>query len=208
MVSAAFALAFALLFRNNFAGRKLSLFLFQLNLTIPHLVGALGVLYLLSQSGTFARIAASAGMLTTPQQFPALVFDPWSIAIITQYVWKETPFITLMLLASLQTTTTDYEQAARNLGANWLQSMRHIVLPALAPSLAWSSTIVFAFTFGAFEVPLLLGASQPQALAVLAYRKYADVDLAARPDAMVIAIFTAIICIGVSFAMRGFRKQT
>ena len=53
--------------------------------------------------------------------------------------------------------------------------------------------IVFAFTFGAYEVPLLLGASHPQALPVLAWRTYADVDLAARPQAMAMAVIIALL---------------
>ena len=56
----------------------------------------------------------------------------------------------------------------------------------------FASVIVFAFTFGAFEIPLLLGANYPSALPVLAYRKYTDVDLGAMPDAMAIAITIAI----------------
>jgi putative spermidine/putrescine transport system permease protein len=51
--------------------------------------------------------------------------------------------------------------------------------------------IVFAFTFGAYEVPLAAGASHPQALPVLAYKTYTDVDLAARPEAMAMAVVIA-----------------
>jgi putative spermidine/putrescine transport system permease protein len=56
-----------------------------------------------------------------------------------------------------------------------------------------ASVIVFAFTFGAYEVPLLLGANHPQALPVLAWRTYSDVDLAARPQAMAMAVVIALM---------------
>ncbi len=207
VISSALALGVALLLRGTFAGRGVTLFLFQLNLTIPHIVGALGIFYLISQSGSFARIAGAAGAITSPSDFPALVYDPFSIGIIVQYVWKETPFTALMLLASLQAIGADHEQAARTLGASRLQSIRHVVLPAISPSLTWASMIVFAFTFGAFEVPLLLGASQPQALSVLAYRKYADVDLAARPDAMVIALLMATFCAALLIMYRSMIRR-
>jgi putative spermidine/putrescine transport system permease protein len=42
-------------------------------------------------------------------------------------------------------------------------------------------------------VPLLLGASHPQALPVLAYKTYTDVDLASRPEAMAMAVVIAVL---------------
>ena len=38
-----------------------------------------------------------------------------------------------------------------------------------------------------------LGASHPQALPVLAYKTYTDVDLAARPQAMAMAVVIALL---------------
>jgi putative spermidine/putrescine transport system permease protein len=56
-----------------------------------------------------------------------------------------------------------------------------------------ASVIVFAFTFGAYEIPAILGANYPVTLPVLAYRSYTDVDLAARPQAMAMAVVIAIL---------------
>ena len=192
-ISVAIAVPAALLLRRNFAGRGLVSFLFQLNLTVPHLVGAIGILYLLSQSGSFARVGFAAGLISRPADFPALVFDPAAIGIILQYVWKEVPFIGLILLANLQSIGPEVEAVARSLGASPLQALRHVVLPLLAPGLGAAAVIVFAFTFGAYEVPLVLGAYAPVTLPVLAYRSYTDVDLAARPQAMAMAMIIALL---------------
>ena len=127
LISAAIALPAALLLRRSFVGRGLVSFLFQLNLTIPHLVGAIGILYLFSQSGSFARLGVAAGLITRPAQFPALVFDPYAIGIIMQYVWKEVPFIGLIILAKMQSLGPDYEALARSLGATRVQSQRHVL---------------------------------------------------------------------------------
>ncbi len=193
LLSAVLAVAAALLLRRRFAGRRLATFLFQLNLTIPHIVGAIGILYLFSQSGAFARLGHAAGLITRPGDFPALVFDPYAIGIILQYVWKEVPFIGLILLAQMQTIGTDHESTARSLGATRWQAFRHVLLPMLMPALAAASALVFAFAFGAYEIPLLLGASSPSALPVLAWRSYTDVDLAARPEAMAMAMTIALL---------------
>lgn len=193
VISAVIAVASALLLRRSFVGRGAINFLFQLNLTVPHLVGAIGILYLFSQSGSFARLAHEFGMISRPSEFPALVFDPYAIGIILQYVWKEIPFIGVIVLAQMQALGQDYESVARSLGASKWQSFRHVLLPLIFPGVLSASVIVFAFTFGAYEIPALLGQNYPAALPVLAYRKYTDVDLAARPEAMAMAIVIAIL---------------
>ena len=193
VISSVLAVAAALLLRRQFFGRAVINFLFQLNLTVPHLVGAIGILYLFSQSGSFARLAAEWGMIARPSEFPALVFDPYAIGIILQYVWKEIPFIGVIVLANLQALGEDYEAVARSLGATRWQAFRHVLLPLIFPGVLSASVMVFAFTFGAYEIPAILGANFPAALPVLAYRKYTDVDLAARPEAMAMATVIAVL---------------
>jgi putative spermidine/putrescine transport system permease protein len=206
VLAAGIAIAAALLLRRTGPGRRVILFLFQLNLTVPHVVAAIGILYLFSQSGSLARIAAAGGMITRPADFPALVFDPYAIGIILHYVWKEVPFIGLIVMANMQAIGPDYEAAARTLGASRWQAVRHVLLPLIFPGVLWASVITFAFAFGAYEVPAILGASDPAALPVLAYRSYTDVDLAARPQAMamamVIAALSALMIVLVTRASR------
>jgi putative spermidine/putrescine transport system permease protein len=207
VIAVVIAIPAALLLRHAFVGRAVVSFLFQLNLTVPHLVGAIGILYLFSQSGSFARLAAALGMIAGPADFPALVFDPYAIGIILQYVWKEVPFIGLIVLANMQTIGQDYEAVARSLGASRWQAFRHVLLPLIGPGVVTASVMVFAFTFGAYEIPVVLGASAPMTLPVLAYRSYTDVDLAARPEAMAMAVIIAgFSAVMVALYMRAARR--
>lgn len=207
LLSALLALGAALLLRQSFPGRALISFLVQLNLTVPHVVGAIGVLYLLSQSGAFARLAHAAGLIAGPAGFPALVNDPYAIGIILLYVWKEVPFITLILLANLQALGEDHESVARSLGATRWQTFRHVLLPMLAPGLAAASALVFAFALGAYEVPLVLGQHAPKALPVLAWQAWTDTDLTLRPEAMAMAIVIAAIGLALlALVARGLRQ--
>lgn len=199
LIAATLAVAAALLLRQTFPGRALISFLVQLNLTVPHIVGAIGILYLVSQSGSFARLAYAAGLITGPQDFPALTHDPFGIGIILLYVWKELPFITLILLANLQTLGEDHEATARTLGATRWQAFRFVLLPMLMPGLAAASALVFAFAFGAYEVPLILGAHAPKALPVLAWQAWTGTDLTTRPEAMAMAVLIALIGLGLLF---------
>ncbi len=193
VIASILAVASATLLRPAFRGKRFVQFIFSLNLTIPHLVGAVGVLYLFSGSGLISRLATGAGLIDTPAGFPPMVNDPWAIGIIIQYVWKEIPFIGVIVLAILLSVGEDYESVARSLGANRWQAFRHVTLPLIMPGVVSASVIVFAFTFGAFEIPWLLGATFPKALPVLAFESYTDVDLAARPQAMAMAMVIAVM---------------
>ena len=193
LIATVLAVATALMLRRSFPGRAVASFLVQLNLTIPHLVGGIGILYLFSQSGSFARLAHEFTLISKPADFPALIFDPYAIGIIVTYIWKEVPFITVITLATLQTLGDDHETVARSLGATRWQAFRHVLLPQIMPGVLAASAIVFAFTFGAYEIPALLGASHPQTLPVMAYRSFTNVDLAARPQAMALAVLIALV---------------
>lgn len=207
-VSTLLALIAALTLRRAFLGKRLATFIFQSNLPIPHLVGAIGILFLFSQSGFLARLGHLAGLIQVPADFPALVFDPYALGIILEYVWKSSVFIGIILLVALQAIGEEYEDVAQTLGASRWQRFRHVTLPLLRPAILSASILVFAFTFGAFEVPLLLGARYPSALPVLAYRLYTNVDLNARPEAMAMSVIIAvIITILIAFYMRLTRKS-
>ena len=84
---------------------------------------------------------------------------------------------------------------ARNLGANRWQRFRYILWPLMLPGMLRSSILVFAFAFGTFEVPYLLGQTYPAVLPVLAYRNYHDVDLNARPEAMAMSMVITLIVV-------------
>lgn len=174
-------------------------FLLQIPLTVPHLVIAIATLLLLSPSGLISRCLLQLGLISGSGAFPLLVHDKYGVAILLTYVWKEIPFITFMLLAVLKNAGPELHEVGKTLNASKLQRFIHITMPLIAPSVGASALIVFAFTFGAFEVPYLLGKTYPMALPVWAYKNYADVDLLARPEGIAIGLIIALIVIGVIF---------
>jgi putative spermidine/putrescine transport system permease protein len=199
-IATVLAVAIALALRATRRGRRALSFLFQLNLPIPHLVGAIAIADLLGQSGLLARAAAALGLISEPAQFPPLVFDRWGVAIIAEYVWKETAFIGVTVLGVLHAVGPEYEELARSLGAGRWDRFRLVLLPLILPGVLAASVIAFAFSFGAFEVPLLLGASYPQTLPVLAYKRYTAVELSARAEAMALCVLIALIVTVLVFA--------
>jgi putative spermidine/putrescine transport system permease protein len=190
-ISTVLAVLLALALRGS-TGR-LSTAVFQLPITVPHLVAAVGIALVVSQTGLGARFAAALGLIGEPREFPALLYDRYSVGVILTYAWKETPFVALVVLAALRGVAGELEEVACTLGANVWQRFWYVVFPAIAPAVIGASLIVFAFSFGAFEVPFLLGKSYPAILPVTAYNEYRDIDLASRPAAMAINVLLALI---------------
>ena len=170
-------------------------FIFQIPLTVPHLVIAVAIVFMLTPSGIFSRLAVQLGLIDTAAAFPLLVNDHWGIGIILAYVWKEIPFITLMIFSVLRRSGADLLDVGRTLKADRWQRFRYITLPTISPSLGAACLIVFAYTFGAFEVPFLLGQTHPMLLPVWAYKNYSDVDLLARPEGIATGLIIAAIIV-------------
>ncbi|MEM6610302.1 MAG: ABC transporter permease subunit [Pseudomonadota bacterium] len=207
-VSAAIAIAVALLLRRTFVGKKLAVFFFQLNLPIPHLVIAVGMLMLFSQSGLTSRLLGELGLVSSPRDFPALTRDPYGIGIILAYIWKEVAFFGIIVLAILQSLGEDYEAVAQSLGANRWQRFRTVTLPLIMPGLLSASIIVFAFTFGTYEVPRILGVQHPKMLPVLALDFFLNPDLNARAEGMALSMIIAVIVFVLVFIYMGITART
>ncbi len=212
IISSVLGVAGALVLRATRRGRRLASLVFQYNLSVPHVVGALCMLLLLQQSGLMARLAGAAGLGGGQGSFPVIVHDRFGWGIIAELVWKETPFIGVVVLAALSSGVRELEEAARTLGAGPWQRFRLVVLPLLAPGLVATSIIVFAFSFGSYEVPFLLGRPFPATLPVVSYQYYRDIDLNTRPQAMAIsvgiAVFVGILVLCYSAALDRFVRRT
>lgn len=186
------AVATALMLRKTFVGRKLVAFTYQIPIPMPHIVIAVGVLMLLSQSGLIARIFYHLGMISGPGDFPVLVKDQLGTGIIIVYLWKQIPYMGVIVLSILQSIATDYDEVARSLGASRWQSFRHVLLPLIIPGITPASIVCFSFAFGAYEVPFLLGKIRPTMLSVYSYQLYESLELTGRPQALAISVFVAL----------------
>lgn len=193
VVSIVIAIIVSMALRKTFVGRRIALFVYQFNIPVPHLVVAISVLLLFTQTGLISRLFYTFGLVSTPSDFPLLVFDQGGVGIIIAFVLKFFPFIGIAVLSLLLTTIDDYEQQAATLGAGRFQRFAYVLLPMMMPSILFSSILVFAYAFGSYEVPFLLGATYPKALSILSYQEFTSVDLNSRPEAMAIATLITVI---------------
>lgn len=174
--------------------------LFEVPITIPHLIVALMLMLMLTQSGLFSRIGYNLGLIHQIDQFPLLVHDQWGFSIILVFLYKEIPYVAVAMLAILKQMDLSYIQVARNLGANSRQTFTKVVLPMIQPTLVTLFIILFCFTFSSFEVPFILGSPSQQTVAVTVYDLFTQADLRLRPQAFALNLVLSAICLAVTGA--------
>jgi putative spermidine/putrescine transport system permease protein len=185
--------------------------LLQVPIIIPHIVVVLFTIYFFSQTGILSRICNCFMPIEDPGRFPLLIYDTGSFGIIFVYLFKQIPFVALTVYAILKNLNKNLGNVAENLGASKLQSLIYIKFPLLLPSIISSFLITFAFDFGAFEVPFLLGSPAKHTLPVKAFIDYTNPDFTSRPYTMVtnilISFISILIIYGHSKAFNYFSKH-
>ena len=165
------ALAIALLLDQRWRGRGAVRALTLLPWALPTTMMALGWRWIFNTPyGPLEQAAAAIGL-------PALnlLADPrWAwMATVTADVWKTTPFITLILLAGLQTIPADLFEAFRLEGGRPMQALQEITLPLLVPYILLSLLFRLAQAFGVFDLIQVLTGGGPagstESLALYAY---------------------------------------
>ena len=185
------ALAYSMLINKH--RKSIEKILYTLPIIVPHMVAAFLMFNILSQSGLLPRILYHLGILKAQSDFPILIFDRYGIGIIISYLWKEIPFVAMVVYTFISNINKSLEDVALNLGASRGQFFWHVMLPLSWPSIISSFIIIFAFSFGAFEVPYLLGPTTPKTLPVKAFIEYTNPDMLNRPYAMALNVILAFI---------------
>ena len=193
LLSTIVALAISLMISRTKKFQSTLIAIAQFNIPIPHVVAATGILLTFSQSGIVSRITNHFGITEGSSDFPIITNDPFGYGIILSYLWKEIPFLCVLILSALRGPVTNLDETAKTLGASYGFRLRKVILPYIFPSLLSGTIIVFAFSFGSYEVPYLLGEPYPSTVSVVAYQLYTNRDLANRPTAMVLATITSLV---------------
>lgn len=172
---------------------------------VPHIVVVLMMTSLFAQTGILARLLHPV-FPEIGQVFSRMLISKSGFGIIITYLWKEIPFVAMMVYASLVHLDSDLIHTAKNLGATTRQTVRHVILPIVSPAILASFLIVFAYAFGAYEVPWLIGPTVPKALPVQAFLEYTNPLAENRPLAMAYAVLLLVANGGLlAFALGAWR---
>src|SRR3546814_20002253 len=75
--------------------------------------------------------------------------------------WKTFGYNMIIFLAALQTVPRELDEAARIDGAGWLTRLRHVTLPAIAPTMLLVSVLTVAGMFQLFAEPYVMTPGGP-----------------------------------------------
>ncbi|WP_288227458.1 ABC transporter permease [uncultured Enterococcus sp.] len=171
----------------------------NLPISLPHIIVALMIMQLISQSGIVSRIFFQVGWINGMDQFPLLIHDSGGFGILAVFLYKEIPFVAVTTLAILQQLQLGYIEVAKHLGASTIKIFFSIILPMIQKTLFTLFIILFCFTFASFEVPYLLGNPRNQTIAITTYELFTQADLTTRPLAFALNLVISGICLMVSF---------
>ncbi|MFN6559413.1 MAG: carbohydrate ABC transporter permease [Nostoc sp. ChiSLP01] len=129
-------------------------------------------------------------------------------------VWKTTPFISILLLAGLQSISKDLYEAYSVDGANPWQSFRNITLPLLLPQILIAVLFRFAQAFGIFDLIVVMtgggpgGATEVVSLYIYStVMRYLDFGYGAALVVVTFLILIAAVAIA-SFLLNKSRAKT
>jgi multiple sugar transport system permease protein len=121
---------------------------------MPPVVVALMWRYMLADHGPLNMLLRLLGIAHPP----SWLLDPqvalWSCILVT--VWMNIPFMTVMLLAGLQSVEASLYEAAAMDGAGFFQSTFRITLPAIKKVALVVLTLMGIWTFNMFDIVFVL----------------------------------------------------
>jgi len=192
LVTLVLAIGLALLLRRPFRGRAMFNGLYKLPMAVPGIIAALIVMTLAERGGLLDRVAAPLGLA-----LPRLVRDPWGIGVILTSVWKQLPFMTLVITGAFAAIPQDVSDAARSLGAGRWATLLKIEIPLAMPGISAAVLLSFIASMGSFAIPDLVGPPTPRPLAVHMVSEFGDGNLGlVYAIGMVLSIFAVAVLLG------------
>ena len=122
----------ALLLNTNIKGRSAFRSLYLMSWTIPSIVTALLWSWLFNaQYGIIDYALSKLRLISDPNMQWLLSPERAMISVIIAVVWRQTPYMLVMLLAGLQSINMDLVEAAAIDGANTFQTFFRVKLPSI-----------------------------------------------------------------------------
>lgn len=138
-------LGVALLLNSKIRGRNILRGAFLIPWTLPSVVVAILWRWMLQQQfGVINYLLYKAGMTNTINISWTTEANLAMIAVVVAAVWRQFPYMMVMLLAALQSVDKTLIEAARVDGASYWKTLIHITMPSIRPvtiSAIWIATM-------------------------------------------------------------------
>ncbi len=162
-ISIAITYPLALLLQKSKA-RKWLLPLIKIPYFIPGLVGSFLIVNLIDYHGLMNEILILLRIIKEPLR---LRNDDNGIAVIIIHIWKNVPFMMIIMFSAIEGVRQDIKDCARNLGANSLKVLWHITLPLTVSSALVAVILTFIRTFNDYAISSTAGPMYPLSLSNL-----------------------------------------
>jgi len=137
--------------------------LYRLPIFIPFVVVGQMMRTFLAPHGLLNIFLAQLGVidLNTPLQ----LFNIYGLVL--SFVWKQAPFMTLIILGGFQMIDDAFLEAARSVGASVLQVILKVLVPMNRAGISVAIVLAFTSTIGTFTLPfMLIGGKVPTTVTV------------------------------------------
>ena len=141
--------------------------LYRWPLFIPFVVAGQMMRSFLAKNGLLNNAIVATGLVDRASTFGLL---DWRGVIVT-FVWKQLPFVALIVAGAMASLDRSMIESARNLGARRLRVLVEIVLPQVTGPLIVASVLTFVTLLSVLSVPMMINAGSPAMITVdMAYR--------------------------------------
>jgi ABC-type spermidine/putrescine transport system permease subunit I len=141
--------------------------LYRWPLFIPFVVAGQVMRTFLAKNGMLNHVLIGGGLI---EPLSAQSLLDWR-GIVIAFVWKQAPFVTLLLAGAMASLERQHIEAARNLGARRLRVLVDIVLPQVRGTLLVGLVLSFVTMLSVLSVPLMINPNSPTMVTVdVAYR--------------------------------------
>ena len=151
--------------------------LYRWPLFIPFIVAAQCMRTFLAKNGMLNNTLDTLGLVDVAGLSGLL---DWRGIIVT-FVWKETPFVALLVSGAMAALDRASIEAARNLGAGALRILVEILLPQVAGVMTVGLILAFVTMLSVLSVPIMISGGSPTMITVdMAFRvnSYSDYGVA------------------------------
>lgn len=171
--------------------------LYRWPLFIPFVVAGQLMRTFLAKNGMLNHVLIGSGLI---EPLSAQSLLDWR-GIVVAFVWKQAPFVTLLLAGAMAALEPQHIEAARNLGARRLRVLIDIVLPQVRGTLLVGLVLSFVTMLSVLSVPLMINPNSPTMVTVdVAYRISTHGDYAVANALCLLSL--ALAAIGAVFYLR------
>jgi putative spermidine/putrescine transport system permease protein len=171
--------------------------LYRWPLFIPFVVSGQVMRTFLAKNGMLNHVLIGTGLI---EPIAAQSLLDWR-GIVVAFVWKQAPFVTLLLAGAMASLEREHVEAARNLGASRLRVLFEIILPQVRGTLLVGLVLSFVTMLSVLSVPLMINPNSPTMMTVdVAYRINTFADYAVANALCLLSLLLAAV--GAAFYLR------